>query len=161
MSIGRGERVLDIGTGTGFLAIGAALAGAEVFATDISERALGCAMENAGRNSVGIELIRSDIFSSVRGGFDVIIFNPPYLPESGSDYGDIKGALESGDGGSEHLRRFLRGLREHMEDGGRAYIVLSSHTRLNPAEFRDYGLKYRELGHKKLFFERLYSFMLF
>ncbi len=161
VSIGRGEKVLDIGTGTGILAIGAALAGGEVFATDISERALECATYNSRRNSADIEFIRSDIFSSVRGRFHVILFNPPYLPRSNADYGSIKGALESGDGGSEHIRRFLRALKGHLEDGGRAYVLLSSHTRMNPAEFRDYGLRFREIAHKKLFFESIHSFMLF
>ncbi len=75
-----GGRALDMGTGTGYVAIYLARRGLEVEATDVSERALGLAGENIRRNSVPVRLYRSDLFSAVQGKFDVIAFNPPMNP---------------------------------------------------------------------------------
>lgn len=75
-----GGRALDVGTGTGYVAIYLARHGLEVEATDVSERALGLAGENIRRNSVPVRLYRSDLFSAVQGAFDVIAFNPPMNP---------------------------------------------------------------------------------
>ncbi|MGQ9668495.1 MAG: methyltransferase, partial [Anaerolineae bacterium] len=75
-----GGRALDVGTGTGYVAIYLARQGLEVEATDVSERALRLAGENIRRNHVSVRLYRSDLFSAVRGDFDVIAFNPPMNP---------------------------------------------------------------------------------
>jgi release factor glutamine methyltransferase len=76
-----GGRVLDLGTGTGYIAIYLAQRGFVVEAVDISERALQIAGENAARNGVQVRLYRSDLFSDVRGAFDLIAFNPPMNPD--------------------------------------------------------------------------------
>jgi predicted glycoside hydrolase/deacetylase ChbG (UPF0249 family)/SAM-dependent methyltransferase len=73
-----GRTVLDVGTGSGILAIGLAKAGAEVVATDVSGLAVRAARANAARNSVQFECYRSDLLESVIGRFDIIAFNPPY-----------------------------------------------------------------------------------
>ncbi|MGC8825436.1 MAG: methyltransferase [Anaerolineae bacterium] len=75
-----GGRTLDLGTGTGYVAIYLARRGLEVEAVDVSERALGLAGENIRRNNVPVRLYRSDLFSAVQGQFDVIAFNPPMNP---------------------------------------------------------------------------------
>lgn len=75
-----GGHALDVGTGTGYVAIYLARQGLEVEATDVSERALWLAGENIRRNHVSVRLYRSDLFSAVRGDFDVIAFNPPMNP---------------------------------------------------------------------------------
>ena len=68
-----GDRVLEVGTGSGCIA--AALArDCEIVATDINPHAVFCARQK------GIDVVRSDLFSGIRGTFDLIIFNPPYLP---------------------------------------------------------------------------------
>ena len=151
-----GRRFLEIGTGTGFIAIGAAFSGMEVYATDISDRALRCAKRNADMNGADVELIRADLFSGIKGKFDVIAFNPPYLPESGVDYGEIKRALESEEGGSALLKRFLSQVMDHLNEGGRAYFVLSSHTHISEFELK----KAVKISEGSLFFEKLYVFML-
>ncbi|MEM2890220.1 MAG: methyltransferase, partial [Candidatus Hadarchaeum sp.] len=77
------ERVLELGTGCGLLAILAAKAGAKVVATDISPIALECARANAVENLVAnrIDFRSGDLFDPVDGElFDAVIFNPPYLP---------------------------------------------------------------------------------
>lgn len=82
-------RIWDVGTGSGCIAVSLAkmLPDAEVFATDISEKALAVACENADRNGVGITFARHDMadvehlpFGETR--FDVIVSNPPYIPAS-------------------------------------------------------------------------------
>jgi release factor glutamine methyltransferase len=155
IEVREGDRFLDIGTGTGIIGIGAAMNGAEVYATDISEKALLCARENAERNSVEIEFIRSDILTALNGKFDVIAFNPPYLPESGIDY-DVKHAVESPGNGSFHISRFFSKAPELLRDGGRAYFLISSHTDIPAYKLENY----RKIAEKALFFERLYVFML-
>ncbi len=79
-------RLLDLCTGSGCIAIGCALAlpHALVHAADISPAALSVARENVDRYGVGdnLALIESDLFSSLRGcKYDLIVSNPPYVPE--------------------------------------------------------------------------------
>lgn len=71
-------RVIDLGTGTGLLAIGATLMGAaETVGVDIDERALAIARENAERVEAQVEWVHSDI-EKINGKFDMVIMNPPY-----------------------------------------------------------------------------------
>lgn len=79
------DRILDLGTGSGALALGLALAfpNAEVLAVDKSPDALALAKENAIRNKLDgrVQFLVSDWFDSVEGSFDLIVSNPPYLNE--------------------------------------------------------------------------------
>ncbi len=71
-------RVIDLGTGTGRLAIGAALMAAErVVGVDVDEQALALARENAETTKVQVEWVQSDI-QKIKGEFDAVIMNPPY-----------------------------------------------------------------------------------
>ncbi|MCD6291332.1 MAG: class I SAM-dependent methyltransferase, partial [Anaerolineae bacterium] len=80
---GRGDpgRALDMGTGTGYVAIWLALHGWEVDAVDVSPRALELARRNAEANNVSIRFFHSDLFSAVTGRYHVIAFNPPMRPD--------------------------------------------------------------------------------
>ena len=70
--------VIDLGTGTGRLAIGAAMMGSQkVVGTDIDERAIALARENALATGVQVEWIVSDV-AEVVGRYDTVIMNPPY-----------------------------------------------------------------------------------
>ena len=71
-------RVIDLGTGTGRLAIGAALMGAEdVVGVDLDERAISLARENAETAGVEVEWVNADA-EKINGKFDTVIMNPPY-----------------------------------------------------------------------------------
>jgi release factor glutamine methyltransferase len=81
-----GIRILDVGTGSGAIAIALAkrLPGARVTAIDISSEALRYARLNNGRTRTGVEIDRADLFDPAfdPGPCDVIVSNPPYIPTS-------------------------------------------------------------------------------
>jgi release factor glutamine methyltransferase len=74
-------RVVDVGTGTGAIALSIAheLPGARVTATDVSPEALGLARENAEANGIEVELVQTSLLEGLRGPFDLVVSNPPYV----------------------------------------------------------------------------------
>src|SRR5258708_8559874 len=78
----RGARVLDVGAGSGCVSITLSLARPDlsVFAIDISPAALAVARRNGQRLGASVRLAASDVLDSVRGRFDAIVSNPPYIP---------------------------------------------------------------------------------
>lgn len=82
----RGARILDVGTGSGAIAVALAkkVEGAEVVAVDISEKALQIAAENVARHSANVTLVKADALGDMThlGQFDIIVSNPPYIPQS-------------------------------------------------------------------------------
>ncbi len=81
-----GVRLMDIGTGSGAIAVSLAklIEGARVTAVDVSEDALAVASENAAANDAKVEFVRADIFAyePTPESLDVVVSNPPYIPES-------------------------------------------------------------------------------
>ena len=149
-------RVLDIGTGSGIIAILCARLGADVVATDINPHALRLAQSNAARNGVAIEVVESDLFDGIGTSFDLIVFNPPYLPTAPGDITGDRWLDASVDGGPDGLgpaRRFLAGLEAHLAPGARAY-TLSSSLSEGPLAAPP-GLSMRPVATRKLEFELL------
>jgi release factor glutamine methyltransferase len=120
------ESLLEVGMGTGLVAVHAAKLGAKVTAVDINPHAVDCTRRNAARNNVGLEIVHGDLFDKVPGSFDVIAFNPPYLPGETTSTTWIEKAWSGGEKGSEVTVRFLRDAWRHLNPGGRIYIILSS-----------------------------------
>jgi len=111
-------KILDLGTGSGAIAVALAteLAGAKIFATDISAAALVVAAGNAAKNQVAdrIKFVESDLFAALEGAgpFDLIVANPPYLRRSDIDalepevrQWEPRGALDGGFDGLDYYRR--------------------------------------------------------
>ena len=121
-------RVLDLGTGSGCIAISIALArpDARVTAIDRSQDALAVARENAQRLTArNVEVLLSNWFDAVAGEvFDVIVANPPYVAEGDAHLaqGDLRfeplSALVAGAGGLDDIRRIVAGARVHLAPGG-------------------------------------------
>ena len=87
-----GARILDIGTGSGAIAISLAkmIGGAKVVAVDISPEALAIAKRNAERLGAEVEFVEADALGDLShlGKFDIIVSNPPYIPQS--DIADMR-----------------------------------------------------------------------
>jgi len=111
------QSILDIGTGSGCIAVALArrLPGVSVTAVDISEDALVVARRNAVRNGVAIEFLQGSLLEPVAGRhFDLIVSNPPYIPSSDietlqpevRDF-DPRGALDGGEDGLDVYRALI------------------------------------------------------
>lgn len=118
-------RVLDIGTGTGAvaLAIASERPEASIVATDVSTDALALARQNAETLNLPIELVESDLFAQVEGAFDLIVSNPPYVADSaelGPGVRDFEPAraLFAGVDGLDVLRPLIAAAPEHLVAGG-------------------------------------------
>ena len=153
-------KVIDLGTGSGILAEGAAQSPAvkKVYAVDIDDEAVSnlkkCKSEK-------IKCLRSDLFASVNERFDVIIFNPPYLPadEKDKDY-----ALDGGKKGYELIAKFLKQAKKHLRAGGFILMVFSSRTGKKKVDEKiaAEGYDYELLEKKRLaFFEELYAYKIY
>jgi release factor glutamine methyltransferase len=159
LSVGKGERVLDMGTGCGIQGIVASKQGGKVLACDISERAVECASYNARLNRVDMKVVRSDLFENIEGNFDLIAFNPPYLISEPSEPEDeLKKAWDGGRDGREVMDRFISEVGDYLDEGGRVILLQSSINGLEKtvSTFRNFGFDTRVVAEKNLFFERLY-----
>jgi release factor glutamine methyltransferase len=153
------SKLLDIGTGSGIIALHAAKLGARVTATDINPSAVQCARANAFRNDLKMEVVESDLFDEVKGFFDVITFNPPYLPSDGEPSSWVERSWSGGSDGSEIVMRFLDKAWFHLGPKGRIYVVLSSlgslRSVLRSARERYEG---EMLTEKHMFFESIFAY---
>jgi release factor glutamine methyltransferase len=126
--------VLEIGTGCGLIALEASRQGARVICTDINPYALRLTRNNVKKNKhllIGsIEARKGDLFTVVKDGelFDIILFNPPYLPTSEKEKVDrwFDMATDGGKDGLVVTKRFLKDVQKYLSSNGRAYFVFSS-----------------------------------
>ncbi|AAB98930.1 TPA: methyltransferase [Methanocaldococcus jannaschii] len=127
----KNKDVLEIGVGTGLISIACAKKGAKkIVGVDINPYAVKLAKENAKLNNVNISFFESDLFENVTGKFDVILFNPPYLPTSEDEKIDsyLNFAFDGGKDGREILDRFIYELPNYLKKGGVVQILQSSLT---------------------------------
>lgn len=167
---GPSPKILDLGTGSGALAIVLAgeIEGADIWASDISAAALEIARKNAQRHGVDerIRFIQGGLFEPVRERaltFDVILSNPPYIASGAlvslapevRDH-EPKIALDGGEYGMDSIEKIIKACPEYLESGGwvllemdpdqtpRALSLIEGDSRYGEsARIRDYSHRYR------------------
>ena len=130
LEIENGKSVLEIGTGSGIVAMYASKLTDKVTATDINFDAITLAESNFKANNIdNIELLFGNLFEPVKNRkFDVILFNTPYLPtEEGEVIDDtINYAFDGGLNGRKVIDLFLNEVKNHLNDGGIVQLIQSS-----------------------------------
>jgi len=149
-----GEIALDVGTGTGLIALLMARKAKYVLGVDVNPKAVELARRNARLNGISnVEFRLSDLFENVSGRFEVITFNAPYLPGEPEKAIDL--ALVGGKTGREVIDRFIAEVPDHLNENGRVYLVQSSITGVEETmrEFEKAGLRGEVIARRHLFFE--------
>lgn len=120
------DRVLDVGTGSGYVARRIAeTAGARVVGVDVNPHACRRARER------GVPVVRGDLVAPFRAdAFDVVAFNPPYLPtDPDAEWDDwFETAVSGGATGREVVKRFLDDIGRVLAPGGDVFLLVSTYT---------------------------------
>lgn len=145
-------KFLEIGVGSGihlWTANNSGVKKENIYSCDINKKAV------AHCNVLGFNCIESNLFENIGGKYDIIIFNPPYLPEDTKEPEDSKVVTTGGERGDEIIIRFLRQVKDYLEPKGKAFLLTSSLTPMEniKKEFENYCI--RLLGREKLFYEEL------
>ncbi|MGO1511119.1 MAG: DUF7059 domain-containing protein [Actinomycetaceae bacterium] len=130
-----GERFLDVGTGSGYLALRAAALGAEVVATDVNPRALALTGLGAELSGVSVDARLGSLLAPAHGRFDTIVSNPPFVisGRAGEDGATYRDGGAAGDG---LVAELLAGVGDHLAPGGTAQL-LANWEHVEGADWRD------------------------
>ncbi len=152
------DRVLEMGCGRGMISSKLRPLAQSLIATDVNPHAIRMT------KAEGINVIQADLFKGIRSCFDLVIFNPPYLPTGRDERlgGWLNFAFDGGATGRDTINPFLETLKEHLSPGGRALILISSLS--GPENIKEKakkeGLKAETVAKEKYFFEELIVFKL-
>lgn len=141
-------RLLEIGVGSGIQLEKAGELGVKnenIFSVDINPVAVETCLNK------GFNCIKSNLFDRVKEKYDLIIFNPPYLPEDKNEPLDSRIATTGGKKGSEIINKFLKQAKKYLKKEGQIFLLISSLT--EGIDFKGYRKKI--LCKKKMFFEEL------
>ncbi len=143
-------KFLEIGAGSGIhleTAKNAGIRNENIFSSDIDKKSVSHC------NLLGFNCIHSDLFNNITGKYDMIIFNPPYLPEDAREPAGSRTQTTGGKKGNEIILRFLKDAKSHLNSNGKIFLITSSLS--EDVDFDKIGYITKELGCEKLFFERL------
>ncbi len=154
------DTFLEVGSGTGFIALTASCITIHTVAIDISFQAVLNTYLNSKRNNLThCAVIQSDLMSAIRPDvkFSVIAFNPPYLPADETAT-TLDHALIGGKSGVEVVNRFLVEAREHLIENGQVYVVVSSATPVDRVikRMRNCSMYPEVVAQTSFFFEHIY-----
>lgn len=153
--------MLDLGTGSGIISLSIGERAKRIIATDINKEAIRKCLSKIKKRKFShkCDVIVCDLLTALRPNmFDIIAFNPPYLPDDGYsiplDVATIKD-MPKGD----VIIRFIRMLPKYLGNG-RAFMVASTLSDLNKIkrEINQLGMKCRIISSKKFFFEEIVVF---
>jgi|TARA_Y100000310_G_scaffold344913_1_gene460490 release factor glutamine methyltransferase len=144
---------LEIGSGSGIqleTLLKISIKKQNIFSCDINPHAVRHCKK------LGFNCVRSDLFKNIKGKYDIIIFNPPYLPKESLESKSSRVSTTGGEKGNEIINEFLKQAKRYLNKNGRIFLLTSSLSgRIN---FLDY--KKEIIAKKKLFFEELYIWKL-
>ena len=146
------KNVLDVGTGSGILAETAIKNGAkDALAVDINKEAVDYCRKK------GLKVIKSDLFENVAGKFDLIVFNPPYLPADEREDSESALTTTGGEEGDEILIRFFSCVKSYLSKNGIVLVLISYLTPMKRILeiMRKKELGKKILGRKNIFMEKL------
>jgi len=166
LDINSGDRVLEIGTGSGIIAMYASKLADEVVATDINFNAIELAEENFENNNIiNIELLFGDLFEPLKSDsekdqkFDVILFNTPYLPTEECEIleDNLNYAFDGGLDGRKVIDSFLNEVKNYLNESGRIQIVQSSLSNVEQTllKLEELGFLTEITASEKFFFEEI------
>ena len=140
-------KVLEIGSGSGTqLVVLQQLGVKNIFSSDINQHAV----EQC--RKLGFNCIQSDLFENIKDKYNVIIFNPPYLPEDKKEPQESKLATTGGKSGGEIINKFLHQAKNYLASNGKIFLLTSSLTQ--EVDFLNYKKELLEID--KLFMEELF-----
>ena len=127
------QDICEIGTGCGVLALYCALKGAQVICSDINPHAVQLTKQNIKQNKHllqgTIKVRTGDMFSTLtdKETFDIILFNPPYLPTTPNDIvgGWFDVAVNGGHDGLQFIQQFIKKVGRYLKPDGQAFFVFS------------------------------------
>jgi len=144
--------VLDMGCGSGIQSLASK---GNVLSVDINEEAVEFCKKK------GLNAIQSDLFSNINEKFDLIIFNPPYLPKDNDEDPESALITTGGKTGMEILERFFYEVREYLVPNGKILLVCSSLTGDIEKLFKKNSFNFKLLETKNYFFEELRIYLVF
>lgn len=142
-------KLLEIGIGSGIQLKAVAKAGIKkenIFGVDINIDAVNHC------RSLGFKCMKSNLFENIKEIYDIIIFNPPYLPEDDNPEDEESKLITTGGRlGSKIPNKFLKQAKSHLKENGKIYFLISSLTK--GVDWQNY--KKELIAEKKIFFEKL------
>lgn len=147
-------KVLDVGTGSGLLAVEARKYTNNITASDINPE---CEKELKKHN---IRFIHSDLFNNIKENYDLVLFNPPYLPEDKNEPEISKRITTGGKSGNEVIEKFLKQAKSHLNKNGKILIIASTLTPKIPELFTKHGYKCELIEEEHCFFEKIQLWLL-
>lgn len=155
-----GMHVLEVGCGAGVVAMTAARAGAVVTATDANPTAVELCRHNAKQNGLAMTVVETDLLAGLEGPFDLIVFNPPYLPTAEEDVvqGPLNLAFDGGHDGNETVLRFAAQIASLPSRPAEVLVVHSSLSDPKPLQdaMRLIGYDHAIAAREKHFYEQLW-----
>jgi release factor glutamine methyltransferase len=150
-------KFLDMGSGSGIQAKTCRELGfSDILTADINPEAISHLKKQ------GFKTIKTDLFSHIEDKFNIIIFNPPYLPEDKREPEDSKLATTAGKKGYEIIIEFLKQAKSHLSNNGEMLLLFSSLSKPSviKKKAKELGYTLNLLNKSRLFFEELYVYKL-